>query len=47
MERGLWDDAKRVVDSVVADGIGDKYPLYNAISLEKAALFLEEINSHL
>ena len=47
MERGLWEDAKRIVDSVVADGLGDKYPLYNAISLEKAAIFLEEIESHL
>ena len=47
MERGLWADAKRVVDSVVADGIGNKYLLYNAISLEKAAIFLEEIESHL
>lgn len=47
MERGLWADAKRVVDSVVADGIGDKFLLYNAISLEKAAIFLEEIESHL
>ena len=47
MERNLWEDAKRVVDSVIADGIGDKYPLYNAISLEKAAIFLEEIESHL
>jgi hypothetical protein len=47
MERDLWADAKRVVDSVIADGIGDKYPLYNAISLEKAAIFLEEIESHL
>lgn len=47
MERGLWADAKRVVDSVIADGIGDKYLLYNAISLEKAAVFLEEIESNL
>ena len=47
MERGMWEDAKRIVDSVVADGMGDKYPLYNAISLEKAAIFLEEIESHL
>jgi len=47
MERNMWEDAKRVVDSVVADGIGEKYTLYNAISLEKAALFLEEIESHL
>jgi len=47
MERGLWADAKRVVDSVIADGLGDKYPLYNAISLEKAALFLETIEENL
>ncbi|MBU1048417.1 TRAP transporter TatT component family protein [Candidatus Bipolaricaulota bacterium] len=47
MERGLWADAKRVIDSVVADGIGEKYLLYNAISLEKAAIFLAEVESHL
>ncbi|MFC2079107.1 TRAP transporter TatT component family protein [Candidatus Bipolaricaulota bacterium] len=47
MERDMWEDAKRIVDSVIADGLGDKYPLYNAISLEKAAVFLEEIESHL
>lgn len=47
MERGLWADAKRVVDSVVADGIGEKFLLYNAISLEKAAIFLEEIEANL
>jgi len=46
-ERGLWADAKRVVDSVIADGIGDKYLLYNAISLEKAAVFLEMIEAEL
>ena len=47
MERGLWDDAKRVVDSVIADGVGDKYLLYNTIALEKAAAFLEEIEENL
>jgi len=47
MEHDMWEDAKRVVESVIADGMGDKYPLYNAISLEKAAIFLEEIESHL
>lgn len=47
MERGLWADAKRVIDSVIADGIGDKYLLYNAISLEKAALFLETVEENL
>lgn len=47
MPRELWEDAKRIVDSVIADGLGEDYPLYNAISLEKAAEFLEEIESHL
>jgi len=47
MPKELWEDAKRIVDSVIADGLGDKYPLYNAISLEKAATVLEEIESHL
>ena len=47
MERNMWEDAKRIIDSVIADGIGDKYPLYNAISLEKAAIFLEEVEKHL
>ncbi len=46
MPRNMWEDAKRVTDSVIADGIGE-YPLYNAISLEKAANFLEEIDEHL
>jgi hypothetical protein len=47
MPRDMWEDAKRIVDSVIADGMGDKYPLYNAISLEKTGPFLEEINEHL
>ncbi|GAF71209.1 unnamed protein product, partial [marine sediment metagenome] len=31
----------------LAESIGDKYPLYNAISQEKAQKFLEEVKEHL
>ncbi len=47
MPRGLWQDAKRVVLSVLEEGVGEKYPLYNAISVEKAQQFLEEIEAKL
>lgn len=44
---GYWEDAKRILEEVLALPIGDKYPLYNAISLEKAATFLVEVEEHL
>jgi len=44
---GLWEDAKRILDQVLSEPIGDKYPLYNAISQEKATEFLEEVEGHL
>jgi len=44
---GYWEEAKRILDSVLAEPIGDKYPLYNAISQEKALEFLEEVEEHL
>ncbi len=44
---GLWEDAKRILDAVLAEPIGDRYPLYNAISQEKAVGFLEEVEEHL
>lgn len=47
MERGMWEDAKRVLESVIADGIGDKHQLYNAIALKQAAVLLEEVEKHL
>jgi len=47
MEKELWEDAARVLTSVLDEPIGDKYPLYNAISQEKAQAFLEEVNKHL
>lgn len=47
MQRGMWEDAKRILDQVLSEPIGDKYPLYNAYSQEKAAHFLEEVEEHL
>ncbi len=47
MPRNMWADAKRILDSVLIESVGDKYPLYNAIALEKAALFLEEVEKNL
>jgi len=47
MERGMWEDAKRILDSILVEAIGETYPLYNAISLEKAAAFLVEVEEHL
>lgn len=42
-----WEDAARILQSVLDEPIGDKYPLYNAISHEKAQRFLDEVNEHL
>jgi len=45
--REMWEDAKRILDAVLAEPIGEKYPLYNAISQEKAVTFLAEVEEHL
>ena len=42
-----WEDAKRILEDVLAEPIGDMHPLYNAISKEKAQKFLDEVNEHL
>lgn len=47
MERGLWKDAHRVVLSVLEDGVGERFPLYNTIMIEKAEQFLIEIEAKL
>ncbi len=47
MEQELWEDAARILQSVLDEPIGDKHPLYNAISQEKAQKFLEEAEEHL
>jgi len=46
-EMKLWADAKRVLESILADPIGDKYPLYNAVDQEKARTLLAIVNEEL
>ncbi len=43
MEAEKWEDARRVLQSILDEPIGDKYPLYNALVHERAAQLLEEI----
>jgi len=47
MERELWEDAARIAQSVLDEPVGDKHPLYNAISQGKAKQFLEKVREHL
>ncbi|UCF09644.1 MAG: hypothetical protein JSW65_06175, partial [Candidatus Bipolaricaulota bacterium] len=43
-EKGYWEDIKRICEEVLAEPIGDMFPLYNAISHETAQALLEEAN---
>ena len=47
MEEQLWEDAERILQSVLDEPIGDKYPLYNSLSHENARQLLEKVNEHL
>lgn len=47
MEKKMWTDAALVLESVLADPIGDVYPLMNAYSQENARKLLEEVNERL
>jgi len=47
LEKGLWQDAARVLHSILDEPIGTKYPLYNAVCQEKARTFLAEVEKHL
>ena len=46
MEKGLWDEAARVLQSIIDDPIGDKYPLYNALDQQLARKLLDQVNKH-
>jgi hypothetical protein len=46
MEKRLWDDAARVLQSIINDPIGETYPLYNALDQELAKEFLDQVNDH-
>jgi len=40
---GYEAEARRILEAVLAEPIGDKYPLYNAIAHEKATAFLADL----
>ena len=45
--KGLWTDAARVLDAIIAAPIGDKYPLYNAVAKYRAQELLVKVKRHL
>ncbi len=47
MEKKLWADAARILQSVLDEPIGTKYALYNAMSQENAKKLLEKVNAEL
>ena len=47
MEKSMWADAARVLESVIADPIGAKYPLMNAYAQDNARKLLAEVQTHL
>jgi hypothetical protein len=46
MEKSLWDESARVLQSIIDDPIGETYPLYNAFDQQLARELLEEVDSH-
>jgi tetratricopeptide (TPR) repeat protein len=47
MEKGLWEDAAQVLQSVIDEPIGEIYPLCNARAQDDARELLDEVNKHL
>ena len=47
MATDQWEDAARVLQSVLDEPVGDEYLLMNAYSQENALQLLEEVNEHL
>jgi hypothetical protein len=47
MEKSMWADAARVLESVIADPIGDKYPLMNAYAQDNARKLLVVVQGKL
>jgi len=42
-----WEDAARVLQSVLDEDIGDTFPLYNGLNQAIAAELLAEVQEHL
>ena len=47
MEKKLWEDAARVLQSILDDPIGIRFMLYNAYCVERAQVLLNEVAEHL
>jgi hypothetical protein len=47
MEMELWDEAARVLQSILVDPIGERFPLYNAYCAELAQELLNEVSDKL
>lgn len=47
MEKGLWNDAARVLQSILDDEIGERFALYNAYCIGRAQILLNEVEDHL
>lgn len=47
MEKKLWEDAARVLQSILEDPIGERFMLYNAYCVERAQVLLDEVAEHL
>jgi len=47
MPKKMWADAARVLESVLAEPIGTKYPLMNAYAQDNARKLLAEVQTHL
>ena len=47
MEMSLWEDAERVLQSILDDPIGDRYALYNAYCQLRAAELIETVREEL
>jgi hypothetical protein len=47
MPEGMWADAARVLEGVLAEPIGDKYPLMNAYAQDNARKLLAEVEKKL
>jgi hypothetical protein len=47
IEKKMWQDSARILQAVLAEPIGEKYTLYNAMSQDNARTLLEKVNKEL
>jgi hypothetical protein len=47
MPKKQWEDAARILQSILDDPIGDQYPFMNTYSQENVRELLAEVQEHL